>query len=62
MTSPCVHRWRIETPAGPEVKGECVHCGMRRTYPSTSGEMTASDWVLKSGHRDQFRYPRPTGR
>lgn len=31
-SAPCVHRWRIETPAGPKARGECRHCGAVRMF------------------------------
>lgn len=30
----CIHHWRLETPYGPTVAGECQLCGMKRKFPS----------------------------
>lgn len=32
VTQPCAHRWRIDTPYGPQVRGECLLCGAVRLY------------------------------
>lgn len=38
-TEPCIHHWRIETPAGaPEVQAHCYTCGASRTFPTAAQE------------------------
>lgn len=34
----CVHHWRIETPHGPTVEGECRNCGATRVFSTTCDE------------------------
>ncbi len=30
----CTHHWKIESPAGPKCRGECVKCGEVRLFDS----------------------------
>jgi len=34
-TAECQHRWLIDTPNGPRVRGRCRRCGSERTYETT---------------------------
>ena len=43
MTAPCPpHRFRLEEPAGPTVKGVCTGCREERIYRSGEPEPTAT--------------------
>lgn len=37
-TPTCAHRWRIESPNGPTVKGVCRLCGAERAFPTVTEE------------------------
>jgi hypothetical protein len=34
----CVHRWIVETPQGPQVRGVCLKCGEERFFSSSLSE------------------------
>ncbi len=54
----CQHRWILETPNGPKVKGRCRSCGRERTFQTVPEEvrifrplMNQGDTGSKSGSR-----------
>ena len=45
----CTHRWLLETPNGPRVRGRCKLCGTEREFPTTADDVWYGEpW----GHRD----------
>ena len=34
----CCHRWLLDSPNGPEVEGQCSHCGAKRIFTSSFHE------------------------
>ncbi len=45
----CRHRWLLETPNGPKVKGRCRSCGMERSFQTVPEEVRIFRPLVKSG-------------
>lgn len=52
----CVHRWRLESPAGDKVPGVCAYCGSARSFPSEHNwrEPTPEERAQRRAIRLQF--------
>ena len=53
----CQHRWVIETPHGPRVRGYCKRCGETRSFPAslegpfTFGRAASAATAQRKGRR-----------
>lgn len=52
--APHIHRWRIDTPAGPTVQGRCGGCGAERTYDVHVADIDGKTYH-KAGHDATIR-------
>jgi hypothetical protein len=49
----CQHRWVLETPSGPKVRGRCRTCGSERSFQTVPEEMKVFRPLMSPNGRDR---------
>lgn len=55
------HRWRIETPNGPTVRGECRHCGAEKVFVTAPDDGMFQEEYAKGRELNSVARPKSFG-